>query len=141
MCTEGTRHEGWPGVQGSADNSDSRRPIRSIGGAGGEPRTLIAANECDQPGVTDAAGVTHAVNADFGSSRCSAASINQTCPMKKIAIEFDGSAVDAKALARAVAYVLEARRVQYGSTHIEGFSMNPTDKWNPGDPQITIVQK
>lgn len=61
--------------------------------------------------------------------------------MKKIAIEFDETAVDARALARAVAYVFEASRVDGGSTYIEGFSMNPTDKWHSGDPKITIVQK
>jgi hypothetical protein len=61
--------------------------------------------------------------------------------MKKIAIEFDGNAVDARALARAVAYVFEASRVDGGSTYIEGFSMNPTDNWHSGDPKITIVRK
>lgn len=61
--------------------------------------------------------------------------------MKKTAIEFDGNAVDARALARAVAHVFEASRVDGGSTYIEGFSMNPTDKWHSGDPKITIVQK
>lgn len=61
--------------------------------------------------------------------------------MKKIAIEFDGSVVDARALARAVAHVFEASRVDDGSTYIEGFSMNPSDKWRSGDPRITIVKK
>lgn len=61
--------------------------------------------------------------------------------MKKIAIEFDGNAVDARALARAVAYVFDASRVEGGSTYIEGFSMNASDKWHSGDPKITIVQK
>ncbi|MCY4727993.1 hypothetical protein NYO98_17045 [Nocardioides sp. STR2] len=61
--------------------------------------------------------------------------------MKKIAIEFGGNVVDARALARAVAYVFEASRVEGGSTYIEGFSMNPSDKWHSGDPRITIVQK
>ena len=61
--------------------------------------------------------------------------------MKKIAIEFDGQVVDARALARAVASVFEASRVGESSTYVEGFSMNPNDKWHTGDPRITIVEK
>lgn len=61
--------------------------------------------------------------------------------MKKIAIEFDADVVDARALARAVAYVLESSRVRDGATYIEGFSMNPSDKWHRGDPTITITEK
>lgn len=61
--------------------------------------------------------------------------------MRKIAIEFDGEAADARALARAVAYVFEASRVGDGSTYIEGFSMNPSDKWHAGEATITIVEK
>jgi hypothetical protein len=61
--------------------------------------------------------------------------------MKKIAVEFEGQVADARALARAVAYVFEASRVGEGSTYIEGFSMNPSDKWHAGDPKITIVEK
>lgn len=61
--------------------------------------------------------------------------------MKKIAIEFDGNAVDARALARAVASVFEASGVDGGSTYMEGLSMNPTDKWHSGDPKITIVHR
>lgn len=56
-------------------------------------------------------------------------------------IEFEGTVVDATALARAVGYVFEASRVDGGSTYIEGFLMNPSDKWSSGDPRITIVQK
>ena len=40
--------------------------------------------------------------------------------MKRIAIEFDGKATDARALARAVAYVFEASRVSGGFTYIDG---------------------
>jgi hypothetical protein len=61
--------------------------------------------------------------------------------MKKIAIEFEGQAVDARALARAVAYVFEASRVGEGATFIEGFSMNASDNWHAGQPRITIVEK
>lgn len=61
--------------------------------------------------------------------------------MKKIAIEFDGNVVDARALARAVASIFDASRVAGGSTYIEGFNMNPSDKWHPGDPRITIEEK
>lgn len=61
--------------------------------------------------------------------------------MKKIAIEFDGQVSDARALARAVAFVFEASRVGEGATYIEGFSMNASDRWNVGDPKIKIVQK
>ncbi|MBA4608603.1 hypothetical protein H1W00_08965 [Aeromicrobium sp. Marseille-Q0843] len=61
--------------------------------------------------------------------------------MKKIAIEFDGSVKDARALARAVAYVFESSRVDDGATYIEGFSMNKTDKWQAGDPAITITER
>lgn len=55
--------------------------------------------------------------------------------MKRIAIEFDADVVDARALARAVAYVFESSRVRDGSTYIEGFSMNPSDKWKPAIPE------
>ena len=58
--------------------------------------------------------------------------------MKKIAIEFDGNVVDARALARAVASIFDASCVDGGFTYIEGFSMNASDKWHPGDPKITI---
>ena len=62
--------------------------------------------------------------------------------MKKIAIEFEAEDVrDARALARAAAYVLEASRVGDGTTYIEGFSINPSDRWHHGDPKITITEK
>ena len=61
--------------------------------------------------------------------------------MKRIAIEFDGKATDARALARAVAYVFEASRVSGGFTYIDGFVMKPSDKWKVGDPRITISEK
>ena len=61
--------------------------------------------------------------------------------MKKIAIEFEADLRDARALARAVAYVFEASRVGDGTTYIEGFSMTPSDKWHKGDPRITITEK
>jgi len=61
--------------------------------------------------------------------------------MKRIAIEFDGNVVDARALARAVAAVFESSRVGEGCTYIEGFSMNPSDKWHTGDPRIMILEK
>ena len=57
--------------------------------------------------------------------------------MRKLAIEFEGSVADARALARAVAYVFEASRLSYGCTYIDGFAMNPSDKWKAGDPRIT----
>ena len=47
----------------------------------------------------------------------------------------------ARALAQAVAYVFESSRVRDGATYIEGFSMNPSDKWHRGDPRITITEK
>jgi hypothetical protein len=61
--------------------------------------------------------------------------------MKKVAIEFEGEAAAARALARAVASVFEASRVGDGSIYIEGFSMNPSDKWNAGEATITIMEK
>ena len=61
--------------------------------------------------------------------------------MKKIAIEFDGNVVDARALARAVASIFDASRVDEGFTYIEGFAMNASDNWRPGDPKITIEEK
>ena len=54
--------------------------------------------------------------------------------MRKIAIEFEGSVADARALARAVAYVFEASRVKEGCTYVG-------DKWKAGDPRITIAEK
>lgn len=60
---------------------------------------------------------------------------------KKIAIEFDGNVVDARALARAVANVFDASRVDEGSTYVEGFGMNPSDNWQAGNPKITIMEK
>jgi hypothetical protein len=61
--------------------------------------------------------------------------------MKRIAIEFDANVVDARALARAVAFVFESSRVGEGAAYIEGFSMNPSDQWHRGDPRITTVEK
>jgi hypothetical protein len=61
--------------------------------------------------------------------------------MKKIAVEFEGSVSDARALARAVAYVFEASRVSDGCTYVDGFAMNASDKWKAGDPRITISEK
>lgn len=61
--------------------------------------------------------------------------------MKKIAIEFEGSVTDARALARAVAHVFKASRVEDGYTYIDGFTMNPSDKWEAGDPRITISER
>lgn len=61
--------------------------------------------------------------------------------MKKIAIEFEGSVADARALARAVAYAFEASRVVDGCTYVDGLTLNPSDKWNAGDPRITISEK
>ena len=60
---------------------------------------------------------------------------------KKVAVEFEGGAVDARALARAIAHVFDASRVGEGSVYIEGFSMNPSDKWRAGDPRITITER
>lgn len=61
--------------------------------------------------------------------------------MKKIAIEFEGPVADARALARAVAHVFEASRVNDGYTYVDGFTMNPSDRWSAGDPRITISEK
>jgi hypothetical protein len=61
--------------------------------------------------------------------------------MKRIAIEFDADVVDARAQARAVASAFESSRVRDGVTYIEGFSMNPSFKWQRGDPRITITEK
>ncbi|MFJ2755558.1 hypothetical protein ACIO3S_08175 [Nocardioides sp. NPDC087217] len=61
--------------------------------------------------------------------------------MKKIAIEFDGGALDARALARAVAALVDASRVADHTTFVEGFSMNPSDNWHPGDPRISITER
>ncbi len=61
--------------------------------------------------------------------------------MKRIAVEFEGGAVDARALARAVQFVFEASRVGHGSVFVEGFSLNPSDRWQKGDPRITITEK
>ena len=60
--------------------------------------------------------------------------------MKKIAIEFEAGVVDARALARAVESVVSASRVDSHTTYVEGFSMNPSDKWRVGDPRITISE-
>lgn len=60
---------------------------------------------------------------------------------RKIVIEFeDDNVTDARALARAVQFTFEASRVGDGSLYIEGFSMNPTDNWQPGDYRIDIVK-
>jgi len=40
-----------------------------------------------------------------------------------------------------VASVFEASCVEGGSTYIEEYSLNPSDKWHSGDPKITIVQR
>jgi hypothetical protein len=61
--------------------------------------------------------------------------------MRKIAIEFEGSVGDARALASAVACVFEASRVSDRCTYIDDFAMNPSDKWKAGDPRITIAEK
>lgn len=60
---------------------------------------------------------------------------------RRIAIEFEGGVVEARALARAVRFVFEASRVGHGEVFIEGFSMNKNDKWRPGDPRIAITVK
>lgn len=61
---------------------------------------------------------------------------------RKIVVEFDDDNVtDARALTRAIQYAFEASRVGEGSVFIEGFSMNPTDKWLPGDFRIDIVDR
>lgn len=60
---------------------------------------------------------------------------------RRIAVEFEGSAVDARALARAIQSIFEASRVGHGTVFIEGFVMNPSDKWHVGDPHITITEK
>lgn len=60
---------------------------------------------------------------------------------RRIAVEFEGLPVDARALARAIAATFEASRAGHGTVFIEGFSMNPTDRWHVGDPQITITEK
>jgi hypothetical protein len=61
--------------------------------------------------------------------------------MRKAAIEFEDAVADARALARAVAYVFEASRVSDGCTYIDGFAMNRSDEWKAGDPRITIAEK
>ena len=60
---------------------------------------------------------------------------------KKIAIEFDGGAVDPRALARAIAAVFAASRVGEGCVYVEGFTMNRSDSWRAGDPRITITER
>jgi hypothetical protein len=60
--------------------------------------------------------------------------------MKKIAVEFDGAAVDARALARAISAVFEASHVEDGTVYVDGFTMNPSDRWKNGDPRIVISQ-
>lgn len=60
---------------------------------------------------------------------------------RRIAVEFEGGVVEARALARAMQFVFEASSVGHGEVFIEGFSMNKSDKWRAGDPRITITVK
>lgn len=60
---------------------------------------------------------------------------------KKIALEFEGTAVDARAFARAVAAVLEASRLGEASVTLEGFTMNKADRaWFPRDARIIVEE-
>lgn len=60
---------------------------------------------------------------------------------KKVAVEFEGSAVDARAFARAVAAVLEASRLGDARISLNGFTMNRGDaKWIPQDTRITVEE-
>ena len=60
---------------------------------------------------------------------------------RRIAIEFEGGVVEARALARAIQFVFEASSAGHGEVFIEGFSMNKNDNWHPGDPRIAITVK
>jgi hypothetical protein len=60
---------------------------------------------------------------------------------KRIAVEFEGQAVDARALARAIQYAFEASRVGQGAVFVEGFVMNRSDNWHDGDPRIRITER
>lgn len=60
---------------------------------------------------------------------------------RKIAIEFEGGVVDARALARAIDAMVAASAVKPEGIFVDGFTMNPTDGWNHEGKHIFLMEK
>jgi hypothetical protein len=59
---------------------------------------------------------------------------------RKIAVEFDGEVVVARALARAIYAVVGAIDAEDALVTVDGFSMNQKDGWT-GDYRITVERR